>query len=105
MAATRIIEEFDLYEYDELIVKYNGRITVSPHAHFRLSEAQRKVYKDIDIINTLVKEKPSLFGLQQNGKYTALFNRKDGYLRIAFNITETNIEVVTFYNVDNIPKL
>lgn len=61
MAATRIIKEFNLFDYCELIAKYKGRIIVNPHAYFRLSEAQRKVYKDSNLISILTDEKPALF--------------------------------------------
>ena len=105
MAATRIIKKFNLTDYDELILKYKYNIIVNPHAYFRISESQRKVYKDADLISILVAEKPVLFGVQQNGRHTALFSRKEGYFRVAFNINETNIEIVTFYNVDTLPQL
>lgn len=105
MSATRIIKELNLFDYCELIDKYNGRIIVNPHAYFRINQAQRKIYKDSSLISILIDEKPSLFGIQQNGKYTAIFSRKNGYIRLVFNISEVNIEIVTFYNVDNLPNL
>ncbi|MDP4012473.1 MAG: hypothetical protein Q8R00_02605 [Candidatus Nanoarchaeia archaeon] len=103
--STIIIKKLDLDSYNEILTQYKEKIFVNHHAYFRLSEAQRKIYKDSELIQILVNEKPALFGLQQNNRYTTLFSRKEGYFRISFNISKLNIEIVTFYQVDHLPKI
>jgi hypothetical protein len=106
MASTRIIKELALTEYREIIDKYRDYIDVNPHAYFRIDEGQRKVYNDEYLKNTLREETPVLAGVQQNGKCAAFFNRKEGYLRIIFIVNHPGkIEIITFYQVDNLPKI
>ena len=105
MAETRIIKEIDYFEYKGLIDKFKGKMKVNPHAHFRLSEMQRKVYKDEVLIEILTGEKPAFIGVQKNQNYAAFFGKKRGYLRLMFNVTKANIEIVTFYMADSIPKV
>ena len=102
MSATRIIKEIDYLLFKEQIE--NKNVIVNPHALFRLSEAQRKVYKEDELIETLSKEKPIFIGLQQNNRYAAFYSRKLGFLRIMFSIGK-EIEIITFTIQDNIPKI
>ena len=102
MSTTRIIKEINYFEFKELISNY--KIKVNSHAYFRLNEMQRKIYKDDVLIDILTKEKPTLIGIQQNKNYAIFFARKEGYLRIIFNINLSNIEIITFYIIDHIPK-
>ena len=105
MAETRILKEVDYCEYKELIDKFKGKIRVSSHAHFRLNEMQRKVYKEEALINLLTEEKPAFIGIQKNQNYATFFSKKQGYLRLMFKTTKDNIEVVTFYITENIPNI
>ncbi|MBI2146621.1 hypothetical protein HYU22_04735 [Candidatus Woesearchaeota archaeon] len=105
MAETRIIKEVSYFEYKELIDRFKDRIKVNPHAYFRLSEMQRKVYKDETLIEILTGEKPALIGIQKNQNQVIFFSKKQGYLRLMFKITKENIEIVTFYITDTIPKI
>ena len=95
MSSTRIVKRVDYQEFRDFIDKYHNDIKVNPHAYFRISEAQRKVYKDGYLIATLVSEEPRLIGLQQNGRYAAFFSRKEEYLRIVFSVDHPkNIEII-----------
>lgn len=106
MGSTRIKTIVKIDEYDELIKRYEEQIKVSPHAYFRLADTQRKVYKDDYLKNVLKDERPKLVGIQQNGRYTAFFKRKEGYLRVIFSVNhEEHIEIITFYITNNMPRI
>ncbi len=105
MPSTRIIKRVDYKEFKELINRFLNKIIVNSHAYFRLNEMQRKVYKDEQLINILTEEKPVLVGIQGNNNYAAFFNRKEGYLRIIFEIKKDNIEIITFYITETLPKI
>ncbi len=105
MAETRIIKEIDYFKYRELIDRLKSKIKVNPHAYFKLNEMQRKVYKDEVLKELLTEEKPAFIGIQKNQNYTVFFSKKQGYLRLMFKVTKTNLEIVTFYITENIPKI
>lgn len=105
MVETRIIKEVTYFEFREVIEKYKNNIKINAHAYFRLSEMQRKVYKDYTLIQILTEEKPEFIGRQQNGNYAVFFIRKQGYMRLIFKIVQQNIEIITFYMIDHIPKI
>ena len=105
MAETRIIREVSYFEFRELIERFKGKIKVNSHAYFRLNEQQRKVYKDEALIGLLTEEKPAFSGIQGNKNYAAFFRKKQGYLRLLFKVTKENIEIVTFYITDHLPKI
>ncbi len=106
MASTRIVKKIDYFEYKNLIERYKNKIEINPHAYFRLNQAQRKVYKDGHLMSILKEEQPNLIGIQQNGRYAAFFKRKEGYLRIIFQIKKNNnIEIITFFITDNLPNI
>ncbi len=105
MASTRIVKKEELLSFQELVDKYKNDVKVDPHALFRLSEAQRKVYKEDSLIAILVKEKPASVGIQQNGRYAAFYRRKEGYLRMVLAIHQTHIEIITFFATDNLPNI
>lgn len=93
------------FEYKVLIDKFKEKIKVNPHAYFRLNEMQRKVYKDESLIEMLTEEKPAFIGIQKNQNYATFFSKKQGYLRLIFRVTKENIEIITFYITDKIPKI
>ena len=105
VAETRILKEVGHFEFRELIDKYKDQIKVNSHAYFRLSEQQRKVYKDETLIKILTEENPAFIGVQQNQNYAAFFSKKQCYIRLMFKVTESSIEIVTFYITDHIPKI
>lgn len=105
MSSTRIIKRVDYKEFKELIDKFLHKIVVNSHAYFRLNESQRKVYKDDQLINILTEEQPVLIGIQGNNNYATFFNRKEGYLRIIFEVKKDKIEIITFYITETLPKI
>ncbi len=105
MPSTRIIRYLSDYEFHDFLRQYKNRITVNEHAYFRLSEMQRKVYKEGALLKTLKEEKPIRVGIQQNGRYAAFYHRKEGYLRIVFKVSSPGIEIITFYLMDYLPQL
>jgi len=102
---TKIIEEISVGRFKEIVNKHKNNIRLSYHALTHLSNAQRKVFKEEELINPLLREKPVGVGLQQNGRYAVFYRRKSGYLRIILELKETKIEIITFINTDNIPNL
>lgn len=105
MASTRLVKEVNYFDFRGLIEQYEEQIKVNPHAYFRLSQMQRKVYKDEMLIDLLTGERPVFVGIQQNKNYAAFFSKKGGYLRLIFEVTNEGIEIITFYVTDHIPKI
>ena len=94
MNTTKIIEVVSISQFKQIISKYKSKIKVGPHALDHLSDAQRKVFKEEDLINILSKENPRGIGLQRNGRYAAFFSRKEGFLRIIFEVKRDRLEIV-----------
>ncbi len=105
MTETRIIKEVGYLEFKEIIDKFKNKIRVNSHVYFRLSEMQRKVYKDRVLIEMLTGEKPAFIGIQKNKNYATFFSKKQGYLRLIFKVTKDHVEIITFYITENIPKI
>ncbi len=105
MPSTWIVQKVPLVEFQELLYRRQGHITINEHAYFRLSEMQRKVYKEGYLQKVFEKEKPVLVGIQRNGRYAAFYRRKEGYLRIVFKISPEEIEIITFYITDYLPNV
>ncbi|MBI4451462.1 hypothetical protein HY642_05795 [Candidatus Woesearchaeota archaeon] len=103
MPATRIVTIINANDFRAMMT--GKKIQVSSHAMFRLDEAQRKVYNESVLITKLAKERPRLAGVQENGRYTALFVAGDGYLRIILNATQTHVEIITFFITQNLPRI
>ncbi len=105
MDTTKIIESVSIHRFKQIISGYKSKINVSPHALDHLSDAQRKVFKEEDLINILLRETPRGVGLQGNGRYAAFFRKKWGYLRIIFELKSDRLEIITFINTDYMPNL
>ena len=76
MNTTKIIEEVSPEQFGEIISKYKGNISISPHALEHLSDSQRKIFNEKELILTLIRENPRGIGLQRNGRYACFFRRK-----------------------------
>lgn len=87
------------------MMMYRDRIYVSGHALVRFSEKQRNIYKDENLVKTLMQEHPRLAGIQENGRYAAFFRRNTGYLRIVFAVHEDMIEIVTVCINNELPRI
>lgn len=105
MNTTKIIESVKIHRFKQIISEYKSKIKVSPHALEHLSDAQRKVFKEEDLINILLRETPRGVGLQRNGRYAAFFRKKEGYLRIIFELKDDRLKIITYLNTDTIPNL
>ena len=105
MNTTKIIESVSIHRYKKIITRYKSKIKVGPHALDHLSDAQRKVFKEEKLINILSRENPRGVGLQRNGRYAAFFRRKEGYLRIIFEVKKDRVEIITYINTDHMPNL
>ena len=105
MNTTKIIEEISKGKFKGILKKYKESITVNPHALDHLSDAQRNIYKESELINILTKENPKGIGLQRNGRYAAFFRRKNYFIRIIFEIKHPKLEIITFTNPDYMPNL
>src|SRR3990167_8110962 len=105
MNTTKIIESVSLSRFKEIISIYKSKTKVSPHVLDHLSDSQRKVFKEEYLIATLTRENPRGVGLQRNGRYAAFFRRKEGFLRIIFELKNDQLEIITFINTDYVPNL
>lgn len=105
MLTTRIIKELKIEDYKNIINSYKENIIVSYHALDHLSNAQRKLFKETELINILIRETPKGVGLQANGRYSAFFRRRDGYIRIVFDIRLDKLNIITFTNTETMPNL
>lgn len=105
MRSAKIVKEVPADEFKELISRHRGNILVGYHAISHMSNAQRKIFKESDLLHPLLRENPAGVGLQQNGRYAAFYRRKSGYIRIIIQPYENKLEIVTFVNTDNMPNL
>ena len=105
MNTTKIIREVSLEEFNELILEYKDRIIVNPHALDHLSDSQRKLYKERDLFDPLLRENPRGVGFQKNERYAAFYRRNFGFLKIILEVKEQKLEIITFINTETMPNL
>jgi len=101
---TRIIEEFDISEFIEIVDKYKSRISVSLHALDHLSDSQRRLFNIDELVVPLLKERPCGVGLQLNGRFAVFYKRNWGFLKIILSIG-SRLDIITFINTGNMPNL
>ncbi len=104
MNTTRIVKLVDPYCFRKTVTT-SRHIAIGSHALDHLSNLQRKIFNNAGLINSLLREKPALIGLQKNGCYAAFFKRKKGYLKIILTLKGSELKIVTFMNTDTIPNL
>ena len=78
--STRPIKEIENSSFKDL--KVNKEIKVSIHAFDQLSERQRKIFKEAELIHMVDKETPRKVYLQKNGRYCAFYRKADGYRKL-----------------------
>lgn len=100
---TRPIEEIDKSRYKQIIA--NKDIKISSHALDHLSEKQRKVFKEEELLHMLEKEVPRKAYLQKNGRYAVYFRRTDGYRKLVVEVEDNKLTIVTFIDTLEIPKV
>jgi len=102
----KIEKKIDLDYFLELInnIKEENIITTK-HSFFRLKESQRKIYSEQIIKDYILGGKPILIGIQFNGNYSVFYSHKGLFLKLILDIKTQNINIVTFYIVDKLPKV
>ena len=93
-------------EFLDLIQDFSeSDIQITKHTFFRLAQGQRNIYKDLTIKLILGDKGPDLVGIQNNNLYACFYKHQSKIYRIILDIKPSKIMVVTFYIVDNIPKI
>lgn len=100
---TQPIEEIDKLRYKKIIA--NKDIVVSSHALDHLSERQRKVFKEEDLLKMLENEEPRKTYLQKNSRLAVFFRRADGYRKLIIEVEDDKITIVTFIDTIEIPRV
>ncbi len=100
----KIVREVRKEEYELIKEKYGERIIISPHAVDYLSMGQRGVFREIDLIRSLLQERPYFIGLQKNGRYSVIFRRTEGFMKIILEIRRDCIVIITFMEVEMVPR-
>lgn len=70
-----------------------------------MSDGQREVFKEDELISALKEEEPKIAGLQRNGCCAAFFKRKKEYFKIIFAIKHQRVDIITFMITEQIPNL
>ena len=100
--STKPIKEISKEEFKDLIK--GKEVVVSPHAIWHLSNKQRKVFNKEELMNMILKESPRKVYLQENERYAAYYRKSDGYRKLIIEIRDDKTIVVTFIDMDEIPK-
>ncbi len=105
----RIEKKVEAGVFLDTIKNYNkDQINTTDHTFFRLSEKQRKIFKDAVLKEHLLEKIPILVGIQFNGNYAVFYDySKNEVLRLMLDIKPNKIEIVTFYLTDKtqVPRL
>ncbi len=98
----KIIAKIGKGDFKEMVE--SSVLIVSEHALDRLNEGQRKVFKEEQLYRVIKTESPEGIGLQENGRISAFYRRKHGYLRV---ILERNsfLTIRSFTNPATMPNL
>ena len=100
--STKPVKEIRKEEFKRLIK--GKKIIISPHAIWHLSNRQRKVFNVDELIGMLKKENPRKVYLQENGRYATYYRKSDGYRKLIIEIRNDKTIVVTFADMNEIPK-
>jgi hypothetical protein len=76
---------------------------VGPHAKDRMSDSQRKVFKDDELVDIVNKGHPVRIVEQQNGRFALYFRIQEGYRKIIIALN-CDMRIVTFMNVNELPR-
>jgi len=99
---TKPVKEITELEWTTLVK--DKEIKVSSHATDHISAAQRKVFKDQDLIDMINREMPRKAYLQENDRYRAYFRKQDGYRELIIEISKNKVDIVTFMDLPELPK-
>ncbi|MBS3114883.1 hypothetical protein J4448_07325 [Candidatus Woesearchaeota archaeon] len=105
----KIEKKVEVEAFLDIIQNYTkDQINTTDHTFFRLSEKQRKIFKDEVLKEYLLAKTPILVGIQFNGNYAVFYDySKNEVLRLMLDIQSNKIEIVTFYLPDKtqMPRL
>ena len=99
---TKPVEEVNTEDFQYLTK--SKQITVSPHALWHLSNQQRKIFNVEELIQIVKRETPRKVYLQENGRYAAYYHKSDGYRKLIIEKKDDKAMVVTFVDLNEIPK-
>jgi hypothetical protein len=100
--STKPVKEVSAKEFGYLIK--GKEIKVSSHAIWHLSNKQRKVFNVEELIDIVKRENPRGVYLQENERYAAYYRKSDGYRKLIIEIRSEKTIVVTFVDMNEIPK-
>lgn len=104
----KIKRKIPVNDFISLIRKYIPEdIEDSSHAFKRLSQKQREVFTIEEVRKILLKDRPFLAGIQENGNYAAFYKHQGKNLRVIIKLENQKVKIVTFYNILEwqIPKI
>lgn len=105
----KIEKKVEIETFLDTIKNYTkDQINTTDHTFFRLSEKQRKIFKDEVLKEYLLAKIPILVGIQFNGNHAVFYDyRKNEALKLILDMQPNKIEIVTFYIIDKseIPRL
>ena len=97
----KIAKRVKVEEFLEIMGQFKeDQIKTTDHTFFRLSQKQRKVFKDTVLKEYLLNEIPLLVGIQHNNAYAVFYKYQKNVLRITLEIQPTQINAITFYIID-----
>ena len=105
MNTTKIETTLSRADFRELLLQYKATLFVTPHAFNHLNYAQRKLFKEKELKNIILKENPRGIGIQRNGRYAVFYKRKNGFIKIICEIKRQRFEIITFINIERMPNL
>ena len=105
MGTTGIIKALDPVSFQYFLRKSRNQIFISPHVLDHLIFFQRGINNIEILLSMLLQEVPKGVGLQQNGKYSLFYRRKEGFIRIVLSINNNGVRVDTFLWSDTMPNM
>lgn len=105
----RIERKIEVKDFLDIISGFKEEdILTTEHTFFRLSQKQRKIFKDKIIKDYLCGANPVFVGVQYNGNYAVFYDYdKNNAARVMIDIQAGKVYVVTFYLVgkEKIPRM
>ena len=98
----RIEKIIEVKTFLEIIKNYKEeQIVATQHTFFRLSEEERKIFKEAVLKEYLINKIPILVGIQQNSNYAVFYDYgKKEALKIMLDIKIEKIKIITFYLIE-----
>lgn len=87
------------------VFKQNSHYVIRKSLAYLIVSAQRKVFKEDELIQKAQRETPRKAYLQANGRYSAYYRKDNGYRKLIFDIEDKKAVIVTFMDVDELPKV